>query len=456
MIEHVKNFIRTNNLISSDTNHVFVAVSGGIDSRVLLELLNQMKESLEYELHILHYNHRTRGRESDSDQQFVEKLAKSYGLDIRISALSSFSQTVSETTLRESRYKFFNKILSENPDSVLATGHNREDNIETFFMRLAKGSRLRGLLAIKPKRNKFIRPLLTVSRAEIQAFARTNKLDYREDKSNEDLSISRNHIRHTILPFLRTNLNEHLDDNLEKTIEDLALYFSLYEKKLEEALISSTVRSRQGISLNRKRYQYFNPVIRRGLIEYCISNVYQLNYTVSDRNFQMWDEFILSAQPGKEFTFLENGSARVERNQILFGEFPTLQKKTFRLHLGDQIKINKRFLIALERIKSEEVNFETDRNVEIIDGEKSGDKLFIRYWKKGDRFKPLGMGHNRKLSDFFIDLKLEKSTKSQIPIVCNKKNIIWIAGYRLADDFKISQKTKLYYKLRLDPINEYN
>ena len=122
--------------------------------------------------------------------------------------------------------------------------------------------------------------------------------------------------------------------------------------------------------------------------------------------------------------------------------------------MGNEIKVNDRYRFSFEKIKSQEVKFDSNPNIEIIDGEQSGDRLSIRFWKKGDHFKPLGMQQKRKLSDFFIDLKLERRIKNQIPIICSKKNIVWIAGYRLADDFKVTEKTRVYYKLKLDLVNE--
>jgi tRNA(Ile)-lysidine synthase len=316
-------------------------------------------------------------------------------------------------------------------------------------MRLSKGSRLKGLMGILPKRNGFIRPLLPILRKEIEDYAVANQLEFRIDKTNEDRSILRNNLRHNIFPFLRLQLENNLDDNLAKVIRDLSLYYSIYEEKLKEAIVSSTKRTKAGIYLNRKRYQHFNEAVRRGLIEYCISNIFPLNYKVSDRNFDVWERFITQAKPGKKHSFLDNGMAVAERNLILFGDLPKDRVETYRLNLGQPLIIDDKYTISLTKINAEEVSFTKDRNIEFIDGKKSGNKLDIRFWQKGDRFKPLGMNHRRKLSDFFIDLKLSTVQKKEIPIVCNKNQIIWIAGYRLDDSYKVSQNTKVYYKLEL-------
>jgi tRNA(Ile)-lysidine synthase len=452
MIEKVKQFIHTHHLINDQTKHVFVAVSGGVDSTVLLHILHHLASELNFRLHILHFNHRTRGKESDKDEGFVEKLASDYNCDIKIGSLSSSVIKMTETALREERYKFFSKILSRFKNAVIATGHNRDDNIETFLMRLAKGSRLNGLLAIKPKRNGFIRPFLAISRKEIELYAHSQQIQYRTDRSNRDISIPRNAIRHNIIPYLKNNLNDQFDENIDKVIKDLFLYHQIYEEKLKEAIISSTKKLKSGISLNRKRYQYFNNAIRRGLIEYCISNNYPLNYRVSDKNFLIWDNYITNSQAGKRQSYLENGSAIAERNLIIFGQQPEDREEMYHLTVGQTITVDDKYRISMNKISSDHVSFKNDRNTEFIDGNKSGKQLIVRYWQKGDRFRPLGMKNHRKLSDFFIDLKLSINNKREIPLVCKKDQIIWIAGYRLDDQYKVTDKTKVFYKLQLNKL----
>jgi tRNA(Ile)-lysidine synthase len=449
MIEKVKNFILANQLITANTQHVFAAVSGGIDSCVLLHMLNQLREEIGYRLLVVHFNHHTRGKSSNDDQRFVEELAGTYGNQIKIGNLPASLTKMTETTLREERYRFFTKILTQQPKAVIATGHNRDDNIETFIMRLAKGSRLRGLLGIRPRRNGFIRPLLPFSRKQIEDYARENKLDFREDISNRDQSILRNRLRHTVIPLLKNHLDDRLEENLIKVIYDLSLYYQLFENRLQEAIIASVKKSAAGISLNRKRYQNFNEAVRRGLIEYCISKLYPVNYKISDRNFIVWDTFIRDGKPGKKRSFLNEGIAIAERKQILFGDLVRNRDDIYPLSLGKPLSLNEEFTILFNEVKAAEVSFSNNRNIELIDGEQSGKRLNVRFWQTGDRFKPLGMKHQRKLSDFFIDLKLNTARKKEIPIVCNRKQIIWIAGFRLDEDLKVTPKTKVYYKLEL-------
>jgi tRNA(Ile)-lysidine synthase len=449
MINIIRQYIKEHQLIPAGVKTVYAAVSGGIDSCVMLDILSQLQQEFGYKIIILHYNHGTRGTDSREDELFVENLAKKYRLKIVIGRIHGRPLKLSETFLREQRMKFFEKSIAKMNDCRIATGHNLDDNIETFLMRIAKGSRVKGLLAIRPARGYFIRPLLNITRKNIFEYAKNNNLDYREDSSNRDITIIRNKIRHRVIPYLEKAFDTDLQQNIPRIIEDLYRYHAIYEDKLHEAIQNTTKKTKTGISLNRKRYSKYNETIRRGLVEYCISNVYPLNYRVSDRNLAIWDDFISQVQVGKKLFFLEDGIAIAERQYIMFGNTPRHKKETYHLKPGVPASVSDMYQIRFQKVKMDEIIFTNEKNVEYIDGDKSGKSLLVRFWKKGDSFRPLGMSNKRKLSDFFTDLKINAMLKKEIPLVCKGETIIWIAGYRLDDQFKISPDTKTVYKLEL-------
>ena len=449
MIKIIKQYIDEHHLIPAGIKTVYAAVSGGIDSCVMLEILYQLRKEYAYNLVILHYNHGTRGKESQNDEYFVEQLAEKYGLKIIIGRLKTKSVKISETYLRDARLKFFEKHVQVKNSSRLATGHNLNDNVETFIMRMAKGSRLKGLLSIRPSRGIYIRPLLAIDRQKIFEYARSNQLDFREDIANRDVTILRNNIRHEIIPYLEKSLSVDLKQNISRIIKDLYRYHTIYEQKLQEVIRNVTKITKTGISLHRKRYLMYDESIRRGLIEYCVSGVYPLNYKVSDRNLLIWDDFIAQAQVGKNLLFLDEGVAIAERQYIMFGHVPREKKEIYKLKLGVSTSISKSYRIRFQQVDKEKVTYSTDNTIEFIDGDKSGPLLTVRFWKAGDSFHPLGMSNKRKLSDFFTDLKINNMLKKNIPLVCKGNDIVWIAGYRLDDKYKISDKTKKIYKLEI-------
>jgi tRNA(Ile)-lysidine synthase len=278
-------------------------------------------------------------------------------------------------------------------------------------------------------------------------------LEFRQDQTNLDNRIIRNKIRNEILPYMQNELNQDIKTNIEKSIEDLFEYYRLSEDVLQKAVAHSVKTTKTALLLNRKRYQRYNPVIRRGLLEYCISSAYPLNYSLSKRRFENWDAFIREASPGKKIEYMENGIALCERNSISFGEMPQERDEKYVLSPGKEIFIEPKYKLRMDQVPAEKVCYSEKSTIEYIDGDRSGANLTVRYWRKGDIFKPLGMGHHRKLSDFFIDLKLSIRNKKEVPLICRDDKIIWIAGYRLDDQFKITKSTRIFYRLELQVFN---
>jgi tRNA(Ile)-lysidine synthase len=252
MIEKVRNFIVHHNLFANGNKIVYVAVSGGIDSCVLLHILFNLHEEFDFELRIVHFNHNTRGMENLKDEEFVKNLAKDLNLKIAIGRNAKAALKMNEGILRAKRYEYFNTLLDKNENSLIATAHNSDDNIETFLMRLLRGSRLKGLVGIKPKRGNFIRPLLSVNRNQIESYAKENKIKFREDISNKDNSITRNLIRNKLIPSIETDFGDSLKKNILKVIEDLTQHYDLYSEQVQQAVKKTVKTSRYGVSLNKR------------------------------------------------------------------------------------------------------------------------------------------------------------------------------------------------------------
>lgn len=449
MLKRVRQFILSNHLLGGKYHTVLAAVSGGIDSCVLLDLLYRLKTELKFNLMVIHFNHRARGQASRGDQHFVKNLARKYGLQIITGAADRVPRRKNETSLRELRIKFFHQALQKNPGAVLATGHTGTDQVETFIMRLAQGSHLRGLLGIKPLSGRAIHPLLGETRSTIKQYARQRELMFREDRTNKDTTILRNRIRHKIIPGLKKNLGNNVERLITRTIADLTEHYHIYEQIRNDVIKRCTRNAKGVILLNRQKYLQYRSPLRRALLEYCISKVYPLNYNVSDQSLKQWDEFVRAAQSGKKQSFKQHEIALAQRKYIHFGEVSGIPVRRFKLPLGGKAVLDKKRSLYFTRVSSAEVEFTPDRKKEYVDGTRCGSELQVRFWRRGDSFRPLGMQQEKKLSDFFIDLKLDRSLKQRIPLVCRSNEIIWVAGYRLDDRYKITERTKRYYRLEL-------
>lgn len=452
MIELVKEFVFQNNLIPKGTKTVFAAVSGGVDSCVLLHVLAQIQKEFGFQIEVVHFNHDQRGKSSQEDNAFVFDLAQQFGFKFHSGHLSRTVLNLNENALREERYKFFLDLLKKRKKAILATGHNQDDNIETFLMRMVRGSRLKGLRGIMPRRGPFIRPLMAATRKDIEAYAEKFNILFREDESNRDERFIRNRLRHSAIPFLEENLEPRLRQNVANVIRDINQHYELFQQVMSEVIKSVTTQTANGLALNRKRYTLQSAPLRRGLLEYCISSVIPLNYSLSDKRFSNWEEFINTSNSGGRKEFLGDGLAVADRSSVIFTRQKESLSKNYVLTPGATININNRYNIKMEDVAAEHVKFSSRSDVEFVDAEKTGSRLTVRHWKNGDNFQPLGMSRHRKVSDFFTDRKLNILLKKQVPIVCKSDQIVWIAGYRLADLFKVTKRTKKFYKLTCDEI----
>lgn len=238
LIKKIQDVVSLNNLWERNSK-IVIGVSGGPDSVCLLDVLVKIKEKLSLELHIVHVNYGLRGKSSEKDEELVQNLAQKYQIGLSVLGVEKLKKSeIAEEKLRNIRYDFFEKVRKELGFDWIAVAHNRDDQVETFLMRVIRGSGLKGLSGMKYKNGKIIRPLLGISRREILEYLKGNKLKSREDKTNKESLFFRNKIRNKLIPYLENNFNP----NIKKTIfdatlnieEDLSLISGLLDAKLVE------------------------------------------------------------------------------------------------------------------------------------------------------------------------------------------------------------------------------
>ncbi|MFH0969787.1 MAG: tRNA lysidine(34) synthetase TilS [Patescibacteria group bacterium] len=222
LIKNIQNTASLNDLWQKDSK-IIVGVSGGPDSACLLDILAKIKEKYDIELHIAHVNYRLRGKDSEKDEKFVQKLAEKYQLGLSALKVNKLKKNeITEENLRNIRYDFFEKTRKKLAFDYITVAHNQGDQVETFFLHLLRGAGLQGLSGMKYKSNNIIRPLLGISRKEILEYLKSNRLKYRMDKTNKTDKFFRNKIRNKLIPYLEKNFNP----NIKKTILESSLNIS--------------------------------------------------------------------------------------------------------------------------------------------------------------------------------------------------------------------------------------
>lgn len=241
LIKKIQNTVFQNNLWQKDAK-IVLGVSGGPDSVCMLDILAKIKPKYGLKLVIAHVNYGLRGKDSDRDEKFVRDLAEKYGLEIKVlntkiskvqpskSLRLNLSETkISENAMRDIRYEFFERVRNKNKFDLIAVAHNADDQVETFLMRLIRGSGLKGLSAMQYKSRKLIRPLLGTTRAEILEYLKKYKLIYRTDKTNKDVIFLRNKIRNNLIPYLEKNFNQRIKKTIFEATASIGEDYSLIQ-----------------------------------------------------------------------------------------------------------------------------------------------------------------------------------------------------------------------------------
>jgi len=253
LIAKVEKAIVENELIAKD-EVVILGLSGGSDSVCLFEILNILKEKLDFKLMAAHYNHRLRGGESEQDEKFVEKICKEKNIPLFIGRAKRANALKTEESARDARYFFFETILFENRGDKFALAHHANDVAETFLMRLVRGGGLKGLSSIAMARDQYIRPLLFVEKNEITQFLSENKIKYRNDSSNTDENFLRNQFRQTIIPQLE-NINPQLVKNISSLSDQISDDYQ-YLEALSQEILAEIIEFQddEEVVLNREKW----------------------------------------------------------------------------------------------------------------------------------------------------------------------------------------------------------
>lgn len=441
LLAHFKETIKKNHLFSPK-DKLLLAVSGGVDSIVLCELCKQAG----YEFSIVHCNFKLRGEESDRDELFVKELAKKYGVEFYsktfdTKTISQQEKKSIEETARDLRYEWFGQLMS--PDSslptldYLLTGHHADDNIETVVMNFFRGTGIKGLRGILPKKNKIIRPLLFVRRKEIEDFAFLHQLKYVTDHTNLETAFTRNFFRNNILPEVMKfypGVDKNIINNIERFGEIEELYkqaINLHKSKLLEA----------------KGNEFHIPVLKLKKSAPLKSIVFEI---IKDFGFtaHQTDEVIalLDSETGK-YISSETHCIIKNRNWIIISSAKT--EEATNILIEDKEKAVQFSLGTLKLETTTNYKLQTTNFSVSLDTKEIKFPLLLRKAKSSDYFYPLGMKKKKKLNRFFIDQKLSKTEKENVWILESNQRIIWVVGHRIDDRFKLTDRTKEVLQLKL-------
>jgi tRNA(Ile)-lysidine synthase len=421
---------------------VLVALSGGADSVALLSLLIQ----LGVDVVVVHCNFNLRGEESDEDEVFVKELCENLNVRIYCKSFETTSYANEEgisieMAARELRYGWFYELLEQEQLDYIATGHHQDDKVETFFLNLVRGTGIKGLSGMKPVYGKVIRPLLGFTRSEIVAYCQQRGLSFRTDSSNLESVYLRNKIRNEILPLfneINPSFSHTMDANMDRLHQVNAFVQDSIQKIKEDWIIEQD--DRVLISL-----KHIVQISDAELVLFEILQPYGFNGATIKELVQSIEQGIA----GKQFF---SSHYRIIKDRVNLIVLPLTQEDEVESYFipVDEEQIQQPIKLVLEKeLDVQDYTIDTSASVAQFDADLLEYPLTLRRWKQGDHFRPLGMKHFKKLSDFFIDQKFSICDKEEIWLLLSGDDIIWVVGHRTDDRYKITKKTNRVTKVRL-------
>jgi tRNA(Ile)-lysidine synthase len=460
MKERVLKNIREYNLIE-DGDNVVIGLSGGPDSMALLYVLLEIVE-IDFNIYIAHVNHGVRGEEALADEIFVENLAKKlnlpyYSTQVNMNEYAKAKGISSEEAGRELRYGFFRKILNEIGGGKIAVAHNKNDQAETLLMRIFRGTGIDGLRGMDFISRDIIRPILNIERAEIEKYLEDKDIETRLDKTNLENIYSRNKIRLELIPYIEENFNPNIIDTLWRTSRIATIDSDFLEKHTEKIYNNMMKkRGKHSIILDRKLFLEEGRSIQQRIIRNSIIDINGSVQGITEKHIAYILNLFIDGDTGKSIDIIDNLIAKTSYEELIIEKKRKVKKKDYlyEIPIEDTIYIGDLGLkVNTELTTVDNIDFNSiDSFTKYFDFNKINGKLYIRNRKNGDRFFPYGMEGSKKIKDYFIDEKIPKDKRDEIPILIDNENIIWIVGYRISNLYKITECTEKVLKISFNNI----
>ena len=438
MLQKFQNHINANFGFLKDKK-LLLAISGGMDSMVLVDLFQKLK----FDFTLAHCNFQLRGAESDGDENFVAAYAKLNNIACFItkfdtSNYSKENKLSTQVAARNLRYNWFNEILEQEKFDYIVTAHHADDVAETFMINLSRGTGLDGLTGIPSQNGNIIRPMLPFSRKEIENYVLENKLKWREDSSNASDKYLRNKIRHHIIPVFK-EINESFLQSFQNTLEHLNQEQSLINDAVQMVYEKVVSEENQQLKINIS-----------ALLHYKNHKAYLYQW-LNKYGFSAWNDVynLIEAQSGKQI-FSEKYILLKDRDFLILSK---KEKTNFEEIVIHSITEKPNFPLKLTLCNQSDISNQM-KNVIFVDENKIQFPLTIRKWKEGDYFYPTGMQGKKKVSKYFKDEKFTLFQKQDAWILESNNQIVWIIGHRADERFKVENTTQTIIQITYN--NEEN
>jgi len=445
---------------------VLLCVSGGLDSTAMLLAFASLEKDMGLELVVAHLNHKLRGKDSDGDEKYVKELGGRFKLKVvtereDVKAFAKAKKLSLEDAARRLRYSFFARAGRKMKADAIVTAHTKDDQAETVLMRIMRGAGLKGLRGIPPKRRIagiiLMRPLINISRQEIEDYLKQKKIKPRIDSTNQKSKFFRNKVRLKLLPFLEKNYNPRIKEllfNLAELVDKDYEYLDILQQQVFKKI--ANIRRDSSISFRLRDFKREHISVQRALVRTAIKS---LKSDLDKVDYRHWKEVedLIENRPTNSIVDMPGG-IKVIRAKTLLRFYYDSGKDTAGVGpISTVVKIpgitdfgGKRLKATVPKLRHSFCVSNHPSTEEYFDIDKLRLPLSLRFRQPGDRMTQFGMKKSKKISDIFIDDKVPIGKRGKIPLVVSSTGeIAWLAGMRMSNRYKISPKTKKILKLEL-------
>jgi tRNA(Ile)-lysidine synthase len=436
---------------------VLVAVSGGLDSMVLLHSLHELSSRHRWKLTVAHFNHQLRGRSSDADERLVRRTAATLKLPfvagrIDVKGFAQKSKLSIEMAARKLRHEFFARAARERKIRVIALAHHADDQVELFFLRVLRGAGGEGLAGMKWRspspvdaKIMLLRPLLDTTKEELRRFARKNKVRFREDATNARLEMPRNRVRNELLPLLRRRYQPALTRTVLRLMEIVGAEADLIGETARQWLKKTGRDGPPGRPRTPRRgvptFKDLPVAVQRRVLQLQLSEIgVPAVFGLIESLRQSTD---VQVNLGPQLSILRDATGMVSLPLAPPSGFST-NETVINLagRAGDVEFDGMRLGWRLEA----GANFARPHGrkaCESFDADKVGGNITLRHWRPGDRFQPIGLRSSVKLQDLFTNRKIPRTRRRALMVAAaENREIFWVEGLRISENFKLTPQTR--------------
>ena len=463
VIDGIKQTIEREKLITRG-DKILVALSGGPDSVCLLHALKSLESTYGIRIYGAHLNHKIRGIEAQKDAMYAAKLCDKLEIPFFVKAIdvpefAKIHKLTLEEAARKVRYNMLFEVKSKINADKIAVAHNLDDQAETVLMRLLRGSGIKGLKGMDYFREDgIIRPLMDVEKKDIIKYCENHELNPRIDHTNSEEEYTRNKIRLKLIPFIEKEFSHNIKETLSRTANILREDNAHLEKNakliFEKEVI---VISKDTVKMDSEELLSLDYSISKRLIRMAIEKV--SGNLEGIENIHVEDILSLSRNPKNQAMInLPKGIFVYKRPEGIYITTKEMIEKTVtfshNLEFDDYVEIPEVNMAIESKIMSKEkcMMLPTGQFTKAFDMNKIKGPLTVRARIDGDRMRPMGLGGTKKLKDIFIDLKIPREKRDEVPLVTDKEGILWMVGYKISEDYKIDENTEKVIRITCKPL----